>query len=137
VAAVNDLVEFLRARLAEDEQVARYSGEPGQWDIGECVSTDEPGRTEWEIVTENGYVTARTATNMRAAHIARHDPARVLREVEAKRQIVDAYAEALRIQDGFRETTGELMRRTAIEMACLAYAVAYAYHPDYREEWKP
>jgi hypothetical protein len=61
----------------------------------------------------------------------------VLREVVAKRQIVDAYAEALRIQNSSRETTGELMRRVALEMACLAYAVAYTDQPGYREEWKP
>ena len=154
---MTDLVEFLRARLDEDEQVARYSGEPGRWDIGECVSTDEPGRTEWEVVTEDGNITARTATNMRAAHIARHDPARALREVERDREIVELHGIVHRnigwMDDGDDEY-GEIpvcglcvprhshfrCREDVPKGPCLTLrllALPHVDHPDYRGEWKP
>jgi hypothetical protein len=83
---MDELIAFLRAQLDEDEQVARYSGEPRRWSVGECVSADEPGETEWEITTEDGFVHTRTRGNMRANHIVRHDPARMLAEVDAKRR---------------------------------------------------
>jgi len=137
----DDLVVFLRARLAEDVRAAIATLKP------EVVVGSHRGKPipRWAVhgsgrglIDEGGgTVRAKDIFPAEAEHVVRHDPARVLREIEAKRRIVDAYAEALRIQDGFRETTGEMMRRTAIEMACLAYAVAYADHPDHREEWKP
>jgi len=69
------------------------------------------------------------------AHIALHDPARVLAECEAKRRIVDfalmeATGTATRQLDA-----GELPERTEW-VAVAALAEVYADHPDYREEWK-
>ena len=52
-----------------------------------------------------------------AGHIARHDPARVLAECDAKRRIVE--------------------RRNHLDGPTLrALAAVYADHPDWREEWK-
>jgi hypothetical protein len=59
-------------------------------------------------------------------HIARHDPARVLREVAAKRAILAAYQEALRIQDGFKEVSSEEANREALEMVCRNLATVYS-----------
>lgn len=78
MSSVDDLVAWLRAQLDEDERVALacryqtwtrdgasiYSGHP----------TDEV--VDW-VYDEGGW-----------EHIALHDPARVLREVEAKRRIL-------------------------------------------------
>lgn len=61
----------------------------------------------------------------------------MLSDVEAKRRMVDEYAEALRILSGFRETGYEEGRRGALELACRALALPYADHADYREGWKP
>lgn len=65
------LVESIRARLDEDEQAAKdaRSAAPG-WFL-ERSEEDEDGPWPPNV------------------HIARHDPARVLSEVEAKRQMVD------------------------------------------------
>jgi hypothetical protein len=52
-----------------------------------------------------------------AAHIARHDPARVLADVKAKRAII-----------------GDEWSDPGWDVLC-ALASAYADHPDYREEW--
>lgn len=93
-----DLVEFLRARLDEDEQPCEGVGE-----YSDCYMFSE----------------------------------RRLRDVEAKRQIVTAYADALSIQNGFAEVPREVGTREALELACKALALPYADHPDYRPEWRP
>lgn len=141
---MDDLIAFLRARLDEDEQAAR-------WAIRESSFRERGLGEEWEAV--------RTGPEMRelviqtkpkalrphrvvggldplldesvAAHIVRHDPARLLREVEAKRFII---SELWDDEEGF------CTERTASDTAwavlrCLA--LPYAAHPDYRPEWKP
>jgi hypothetical protein len=73
-----------------------------------------------------------------AAHIARHDPARVLREVEAKRKILAAY-EPVAWND-FRDS-GEpeyaFGWAEGLGLAVRALAEAAAAHPDYDEAWRP
>jgi hypothetical protein len=76
-----------------------------------------------------------------AGHIARHDPARVLRDVEAKRRILDLHA---RREDNVAERLGftapdmcELCGETwPCRTVCLL-ALPFADHPGYHEEWKP
>lgn len=108
---MDDLIAFLRARLDEDEATAaravRVVGDvPGgaDWRFGDGA-TDEAG-TYWHIKTTppNGDTIGIVELvgcgvgggggvheSEIARHIARHDPARVLAEVDAKRRIVDAY----------------------------------------------
>jgi hypothetical protein len=74
-----DLVEFLKARLDEDEAAARKAA---------AFKYDRPTDAPWErarLAVEQG--TALSSDE----HIARHDPARVLREVEAKRTILERH----------------------------------------------
>ncbi|MET9051223.1 DUF6221 family protein [Streptomyces bacillaris] len=80
------LMAFLKARLDEDEH----------WAL--TVSLESRPET-WEPDHENGAVLTvagkQVATGTRHSindleHIARQDPARTLREVEAKRQLLDA-----------------------------------------------
>lgn len=66
---MNDLIAFLRAQLEDDEQIAR---EAVRWDEG-CSAWSDAGEPDW-------------------VHITRHDPARVLADVDAKRQMVDKLA---------------------------------------------
>ena len=70
-----------------------------------------------------------------AAHIARHDPARVLAEVEAKRRIVRAHAKWCegRCEAKYPEGGFDAAHYWSIK----SLAAAYADHPDYREEWRP
>lgn len=94
-----DLVAFLRARLDEDEQTARAAAS-GPWIrhehvAGVHVDDAAEGRIYRTAVADcrrvrDGYGVPN------ALHIVRHQPARVLAEVEAKRQIVDAYAAILK-----------------------------------------
>lgn len=62
---------------------------------------------------------------------------RTIEDIKAKRRILDEYADALRIRDGFRETGYEEGRREALEMACQSLTLPYASHPAYRREWAP
>src|SRR5687767_14103650 len=111
------IVEFLTARLDEDEAAARAAVDtecPGthwQWVINhddtlpiqdpEDGMLTDPSRQEWAVSlrtveqfpSSSGYIGflpafalphAEEVPGGVAAHIARHDPARVLAEVEAK-----------------------------------------------------
>jgi hypothetical protein len=60
------------------------------------------------------------------------NPVRVLAEVEAKRQIVEACVESLRLVDEYLETTAG-PASSILGML----ALPYVDHPDYRQEWKP
>lgn len=79
------LVEFLAARLDEDEAIARQAIAP-DWEVAPedrfrvqvVPAEDAAGRTS-AIAVAVGY---------EGNHIARHDPARVLREVAAMRRIL-------------------------------------------------
>lgn len=84
----------------------------------------------WEqirVMRDNGGV---------AAHIARHDPARALREVEAKRKRLAAYTAARAAADkhGDRYMAGVA---DGLAVAVKDDASAWSDHPDYRAEWAP
>ena len=166
----SDLVAFLRARLDEDEQAAR-AATPGPWRWGDwstTFGTVEQRRRTLEHAPERGPFPAvatrdsssrqvlpsledslemagdREPYEANAAHIARHDPARVLAEVDAKRAIVDALGIAERNTADMRRMATEYRFVQVAESAqdALLYAVRllalpYADHPDYRAEWAP
>lgn len=121
---------FLRARLDEDERSARAAS-GATWQLGVMFGT--------VIAVGNGKTVARDCVEALAEHIARHDPARVLRDVEAKRRIVDRYEDALVRLDDPEYSTPEA--RTQIreyeDFVLPALALPYAEHPDYRDEWRP
>lgn len=161
---MSDLAAFLLARIAEDEAVARAAGE-GEWSA--------EGRDVWRVspiatVTivygipehESG-----AQTHEIGQHIARHDPARVLAECEAKRRIVEWHKNWPVLVES--QPTIEPIDRPGDPMS-LAYrasqqiawmtereyvarfgsepptspilrllALPFVDHPDYRQEWKP
>lgn len=120
-----DLVEFLRARLDEDEAAAR-AAKPGPWTRdGGSIYAGHPTEDVVDWVYDDSW-----------EHIVSHDPARVLAEVDAKRWIVDAYERAY-YGDGIDENPYEHGRRVALEEACQALALPGANHPDYDESWRP
>lgn len=61
------------------------------------------------------------------AHIARHDPARVLADCEARRKVVRNAQTYLPGESGYGAAT--------YAVQCLA--AVYSDHPDYDETWKP
>jgi hypothetical protein len=124
------ITEFLEARLSEDEAVARAASAmmtgPSWEDDGTSVSSGED--TFW---VDGLYV--RSPEDV-SAHIARHDPARVLAECAAKRRVL----ETLRSYEpdtewGVVRDMG--MRGNNAAGAVRALAAVYASHPDYQQEW--
>lgn len=67
-----------------------------------------------------------------AGHIARHDPARVLAECEAKRRIIER-------QQLFAGAVDAADLSVLDELAGVLrlFALPYADHPDYDETWRP
>ncbi|MFI0233131.1 DUF6221 family protein [Streptomyces sp. NPDC017086] len=150
---MDELVQFLRARLDEDEALAREAP-PGPWHIGNAVDPTQP----CHVHTFPGARMVADGLNwLVAAHVVRHDPARVLREVEAKRKIVDTYLppdadphpglpcinyEGQRpihyddVEPCWRhQKANERLVRHDYVLRLLA--LPYADHPDYRAEWRP
>lgn len=134
-----DLAEFLLARIAEDKEVAGGSLPPRKWAYkaygnrlgGQVLGISEDWRgTGFQQVSE---------------HIARHDPARVLAECEAKRRIVESHEDAGKSwsrSGGIEHACS--MCGTAdeypVEWPCLTLrllALPYADHPDYDQSWRP
>jgi hypothetical protein len=112
---MSDLAEFLLARIAETEQVARAA---------------MPAEGDWVTVTDGSGDEVVLGMSGK----------RVIAECEGKRRIVALY---LGSQDGLENETDELRRllaetiRNSYVEVLKELAVPYAGHPDYREEWRP
>ncbi len=130
---MSGVVEFLLARLDEDEALA-----------GEAVTAGEP----WRSVTtdEQGFVLAKRDNHTwivaqadyspHAEHIARHDPARILADVAAKRRILDRCKWVIEHPEygGDMELAGHFddARDTIDDLVTI-----YSDHPDCQERWRP
>lgn len=95
------LVAFLQARIADDEQTARAtmwdgSNNTDAWQLSASATVDTGG--------DEFYAGDRTV----AHHIVCHDPARVLREVAAKRKLLDRYERLLRSKEAHAVAEAEL-----------------------------
>lgn len=173
---MTDLAQFIRARLAEDEQIARaasggtvvggrgaWSPSPAgdEWEASRSPEGDEellvalrPGLPRppdaltglWGAVfsaRDDDTEPDAWSPMPRFEHAARHDPARVLAELDAKRRILDLH------QMDWRERP-ERGIGEADDPYCVAcfgegypcatlrlFALPYADHPDYQPEWAP
>lgn len=113
-----DIQEFLLARIAEDEAVAREAaqalrGAGANW-----------GNTFKQVEGSGHQPVADATSAWYADHIARHDPARVLSECAAKREIIKRL--------GPDENGNFPIRNLTIQ---LLMASAYSDHPDYQQKW--
>jgi len=90
---MTDLVAFLLARLDEDQAIALGVSigprKPELW-IAKLWPFGKAPRN-WAVDCPFGAVVVDGAFEASAAHIARHNPARVLAEIAAKRAIIDAH----------------------------------------------
>jgi len=154
---VSDLVEFLRDRLDEDEQTARAAADENQMPSWELLNGEYVTGIGLSGMHTEGYVDEACGV-----HIARHDPARVLAEVDAKRRIIDEVASLPHVYIDDRyfscsqavESPGDepgsgcdddgragqpcdcgLARRQTTLLALLA--LPFANHESWREEWRP
>ncbi len=131
MAIVTDLVSFLKDRLDEDEQAAR------------AASAALAGRTDDAFAAAHSltgvpYVPGSDGAAL-AEHAFRWDPARALREIEAKRKLLQeiwtGMADfAVNLETARGDDCGALEYRDELLMLL---ALTYADHPDYQEAWKP
>ena len=154
---VDDLAVWLHAQLDEDERVARAATR-GPWRVANVAdygsaTVDGPdamqdggadgkgGRLQvlrplTVIPQDVDY--GPTVELVDAEHIARHDPARVLAEVDAKRRILDEeLVPALRDYDTERPDLAKDVRYDIAARVLQLLALPYADRPGYREEWRP
>jgi hypothetical protein len=120
---------FIEARLAEDEATARAATDDGRdigsWFVGERWNVyhsevQEPDGSNELVVYGNRLP--------ESEHIARHDPARVLREVAAKRA-------RLELADKIGAERGHPFWAYAAEQLLKLEAAVWSDHADYRPEW--
>lgn len=128
---MSDLATWLRAQLDEDERVAEAARflTRGSW--------RHAGTRD--VLTEAGRLLNADQAEQ-AEHIALHDPARVLAEVEAKRRILD---EAVPLMDAADEkiceewSAGDPVTYDASPLVLRLLALPYAARPGYLDEWRP
>jgi hypothetical protein len=136
---MDELITFLRAQLNEDERAA-LAATDGPWIVRQLGRHDQAA-----VVQDTGQRTPRglpvgdvvvaDADGPKGAangtHIARWDPARVMREIESKRQLLDQCEYWIErdplgagAPDGLAVTTVQLL------------ALPYADRPGFKEGWK-
>jgi hypothetical protein len=141
---MTDLAAWLRARLDEDEALAHDAllGYPAAMHVGVGQPVPPPPTpttpgAEWRsdyqhVQRTDGFrsiAEAAQASAEVAHHIARHDPARVLAEVAAKRALLDEYQHvATRADDPRYEA--------ALRNAVMLLAEVHQAHEDWRPAWK-
>lgn len=154
----NDLTAFMRARLDEEEEAATAAsfgpwyanardGLTISWGRSDESSLASPARYILTLNNRDGRYSPRNPLSplhegapdrADAARIARHDLARALAEVRAKRRIVTEYEEGTASLDAIAHPDMyDVGRVQGLEVAVQMLALPHAGHPDYREEWKP
>lgn len=131
------LLEFIEARLTEDERVTRRI------------------ESAWRCLSGTGEIVASDGTNAEVCaeahwegvgeHMARHDPARVLHEVAAKRRLVQQILEYESQDDAERGCShtaeqiaaGECPVKPEQVLALRLVASVWSDHEAYRPEWSP
>jgi len=141
-----DLIEFLETRLAEDEAIARAATRgPWKWDDYRVRTlygrAGEVGEYEWDTevieASHEGECACRSLCTLEltvsapdADHVARHDPARVLREVAAMRDILGC----IKLLDEKLEAENRYPLTSYTYGVLESLADIWSDHPDY-ESW--
>ena len=158
---MDDLVQWLRAQLDKDVRIAREAG-GAAWEellVSGWVHTSPLPDTEWLPPGYDHHVASAPLPADRA-HIVAHDPSRVLREIDADRELLaeygrllDAHAAHQREADRLAEAGDDAdviqvaaLRREADYLPAMLHvlerwakrkAAVYVDRPGYREEWRP
>lgn len=138
------LVAWLRQQLAEDERAVWHWDSDGRARVATMWTGGEPGYTT--VATEHGgewIADGREVTDARHVTVL-HDPARVLREVAAKRKLLE-----LHVNQG-SETLSVCAVCDAGAQSCgcvgwdewpcetvKLFALPYEDRPGYQESWRP
>lgn len=142
---MDNLVVWLRQQLEDDEKTAKAVRRLN-WQSDNRIMADRDGAGVW-VLGDDGdpvliaqFATAEDGDGIDprtiAAFSARHDPAAVLADVEAKRAVLDEYESAVRFYaENASPMTPDVETRglgTAIQML----ARAYRHRPGWKQEWE-
>jgi len=136
-----ELAAFLAARLGEDEAAAKAAGDDEmEWRFDGRANPPRIDGAPWESSFHSGIWNCddpgddcwefRLRGESTGDHIARHDPARVLREVEADRALLAKLRQVEEFGEHLRVDTEILILRQVIAIR----AAIWNDHPDY-EGW--
>ncbi|MEU7399985.1 DUF6221 family protein [Streptomyces sp. NPDC044948] len=146
---MDDLAQWLHAQLDDDERTARaasWTDDANTWHAEPSPYGARDGGQRWyvEDAMDDGVVShvdpAASDDEGVARHIAEHDPARVLREIDAKRQLLDLHAPG-----EMEYVEGDVCMACDVRGGAPFYpcktlrllALPYADRPGYRDEWQP
>lgn len=159
---MDDILAFINARLDEDEAVAKALVVPAhdkhmphpelsEWsyDGDEVFYTPTPEMLEQKYysrwnVTQDGEGLLPSVDEDEGAHIARHDPARVLRQVAALRVVVEHSLQSMATVDGewgCCHSAEEIAKGNCLyekpdkDEGIRAIASIWSGHETYRQEW--
>jgi hypothetical protein len=137
------IVEFIKAQLDLDERIARNA--PGEhWEPQTEAWPESPEARVWtESATGREVEVCEAIGVFAAAHIARHDPAAVLVEIEAKRYLLEWCAEVtahfdwstLNQPGSLKHDPNARATHTAV-VALQSMAAPYAGRPGFKPGWR-
>lgn len=146
------IVAFIEARLREDEETARaamtwddttrwVADHQGVFEVADGIGRDD------ELIASTGVQHVSDGLEYeRATHIARHDPARVLREVARNRRVLERHRKFVP-SDGVLligiAGSGDICAGCGMSNGHRAWPCAevrdlasiWSDHPDFRAEW--
>ncbi|MFF3732407.1 DUF6221 family protein [Streptomyces sp. NPDC002476] len=124
----SDMIEFVRARLAEEERIAQAAG----GDSWRC-----PSGMSGEVHDRTGAITFSLRGHGFDQHIALQDPARTRRRIETSRVLLNEYAEVADRDTDRPDHDFSSGRAVGLGFAVRQLAAEHAGHPDYRAKWLP
>jgi hypothetical protein len=142
----DSLVSWLRVQLDLDAQTAK-TATPGPWFVqrrtwggwsggrtwpGVWINNDAADPESGWVVAYDGGPPASMVGGEDAAHIALWDPARVLADIDSKRQLVTSF-ESVKSDPWTYDEMAEDVAERALKML----ALPYAERPGFQESWRP
>ncbi|MFE7072685.1 DUF6221 family protein [Streptomyces sp. NPDC057620] len=129
---MDELVRWLGAQLDEDERIARAVEDRSAPFDGQWMADGNSA-----VRTLNGHVLfyrhdSGPLKPGLADHVVTHDPARVLREIEAKRDLLRLAQRAHDYPETFMNGFA-----SALEGTLRLFAAAYTDRPGYQASWRP
>ncbi|GAA4663185.1 DUF6221 family protein [Streptomyces youssoufiensis] len=150
MSGMDDLVRWFGTQLNEDERIANaasWTEDATAWHAASSPFDTRGASQRWyvEDSLDEGVVThvdpKASDDEGVARHIAEHDPARSLREVEAKRQVLRDLAQAeITLSTADPGTAPHDLMTGAVNTlrrTVRLLALAHADRPGYREGWRP
>ena len=141
---MDDLIAFLTARVDDAERCVYSEGDPPNGVIAWLTYREPDGSMSYTTVAHGRTAAGPWTAGGRelappASVLVVHDPARVLREVEAKRRILARYEDCLaRMEDpAYPQSVAADQAREYEDFVLPNLAAVYSDHADFRSEWTP